>query len=212
MAAAALIPLIALLFSVSSAYPAPSGQLDPHFYDRSCPQAQQIVASIVGKAHYQDPRMAASLLRLHFHDCFVKVTHKDYVVSEKPVVIIRLPVCSFRSSCVQGCDASILLDSSGTIVSEKRSNPNRDSARGFELVDEIKAALEAACPGTVSCADILALVARESVVMVSVWNNNAILLTVRLSQRLYIQRLCVSLVSYVLYYSHARQLLPISAK
>ena len=140
MVAAALLPLVAFcLSSPSSAFPsAPSGaqQLDPHFYDRPCPQAQQIVASIVGKAHYQDPRMAASLLRLHFHDCFVK-----------------------------GCDASILLDSSASIVSEKRSNPNRNSARGFEVIDEIKAALEAACPHTVSCADILALAARDSTVM-----------------------------------------------
>ncbi|RLM91346.1 peroxidase 72-like [Panicum miliaceum] len=138
MAAAALVPLaVAFLFSLSSAAsPVQWGKLDQHFYDHSCPQAQQIVASIVGKAHYQDPRMAASLLRLHFHDCFVK-----------------------------GCDASLLLDSSGSIVSEKRSNPNRDSARGFEVIDEIKAALEAACPGTVSCADILALAARDSTVM-----------------------------------------------
>ncbi|PAN30538.1 hypothetical protein PAHAL_5G291400 [Panicum hallii] len=138
MAAAALVPLaVTFLFSLSSAAsPVQWGKLDPHFYDHSCPQAQLIVASIVGKAHYQDPRMAASLLRLHFHDCFVK-----------------------------GCDASLLLDSSGSIVSEKRSNPNRDSARGFEVIDEIKAALEAACPGTVSCADILALAARDSTVM-----------------------------------------------
>ncbi|KAL5220232.1 hypothetical protein ABZP36_024945 [Zizania latifolia] len=143
MAAAFGFPLVILLvFSLELASALPSGapwaqqQLDPHLYDRSCPQAQQIVASIVGKAHYQDPRMAASLLRLHFHDCFVK-----------------------------GCDASILLDSSAVIVSEKRSNPNRDSARGFEVIDEIKAALEAACPHTVSCADILALAARDSTVM-----------------------------------------------
>ena len=80
MAAAAFVPLaVAVLFSLSSAASSPIqwGKLDPHFYDHSCPQAQQIVASIVGKAHYQDPRMAASLLRLHFHDCFVKVRARD---------------------------------------------------------------------------------------------------------------------------------------
>nr|KYP66921.1 Peroxidase 72 [Cajanus cajan] len=85
-----------------------AGYLYPQFYDGSCPRAQEIVKSIVSKAVAKEPRMAASLLRLHFHDCFVK-----------------------------GCDASLLLDSSGTIISEKRSNPNRDSARGFEVIDEI---------------------------------------------------------------------------
>lgn len=68
---------------------------------------------------------------------------------------------------MQGCDASILLDSSGSIISEKRSNPNRNSARGFEVIDEIKSALEKECPQTVSCADILALAARDSTVLVS---------------------------------------------
>ena len=68
---------------------------------------------------------------------------------------------------MQGCDASVLLDSSGTIISEKRSNPNRNSARGFEVIDKIKSALEKACPHTVSCADILALAARDSTVLVS---------------------------------------------
>lgn len=69
---------------------------------------------------------------------------------------------------MQGCDASILLDSSGSITSEKRSNPNRNSARGFEVIDEIKAALEMECPHTVSCADILALAARDSTVLVTI--------------------------------------------
>ncbi|KAE8655062.1 Peroxidase 15 [Hibiscus syriacus] len=109
------------------------GYLYPQFYDHSCPKAQEIVKHFVAKAVAEDPRMAASLLRLHFRDCFVK-----------------------------GCDASILLDSSGTIISEKRSNPNRDSVRGFEVIDGIKAAIEKECPHTVSCADIMALAAGDS--------------------------------------------------
>lgn len=110
--------------------------LYPQFYDYSCPQAQNIVKSILANAVAKEPRIAASLLRLHFHDCFVK-----------------------------GCDASVLLDSSGTIISEKRSNPNRNSARGFEVIEEIKSAVEKECPQTVSCADILTLAARDSTVL-----------------------------------------------
>ncbi|XP_058777824.1 peroxidase 72 [Vicia villosa] len=110
--------------------------LYPQFYDGSCPRVEEIVKSVVSKAVAKEPRMAASLLRLHFHDCFVK-----------------------------GCDASVLLDSSGTIISEKRSNPNRNSARGFEVIEEIKSAVEKECPHTVSCADILTLAARDSTVL-----------------------------------------------
>lgn len=66
----------------------------------------------------------------------------------------------------QGCDASVLLDDSAGIASEKNSGPNKNSLRGFEVIDEIKAKLEAACPHTVSCADILALAARGSTVLV----------------------------------------------
>ncbi|KAI4316857.1 hypothetical protein L6164_024797 [Bauhinia variegata] len=114
----------------------PFAALSPDFYQFSCPQANDIVMSVLEKAIAKDPRMAASLLRLHFHDCFV-----------------------------QGCDASILLDDSATITSEKNSGPNKNSVRGFEVIDEIKSKLEEACPGTVSCADILALAARGSTVL-----------------------------------------------
>ena len=66
---------------------------------------------------------------------------------------------------VQGCDASVLLDAINGIRSEKDSPPN-ETLKGFDIIDSIKAELEAACPGIVSCADILVLAAREGVVLV----------------------------------------------
>jgi len=80
---------------------------------------------------------------------------------------------------VQGCNASLLLDETPTMRSEKAANPNNGSARGFPVVNDIKAALENACPGVVSCADILALAAEVSVELVSsaltrhIWTHGA---------------------------------------
>ncbi|OMO73107.1 Plant peroxidase [Corchorus capsularis] len=67
----------------------------------------------------------------------------------------------FHDCFVQGCDASILLDD--PVNGEKEALPNNNSARGYEVVDAMKTALEAACPNTVSCADILAIASEESV-------------------------------------------------
>jgi peroxidase len=68
---------------------------------------------------------------------------------------------------LQGCDTSVLLDDTEDVVSEKNAIPNKNSIRGFEVIDEIKAALEEACPHTVSCADTIALAARTSTALVN---------------------------------------------
>ncbi|KAG4990705.1 hypothetical protein JHK87_024162 [Glycine soja] len=109
-------------------------QLTPDFYKTTCPDLYRIVRREVQKALKYEMRMGASLLRLHFHDCFVN-----------------------------GCDGSILLD--GDQDSEKFATPNLNSARGFEVIDTIKSSVERACSGAVSCADILAIAARDSVLL-----------------------------------------------
>ncbi|KAL1558153.1 peroxidase [Salvia divinorum] len=108
-------------------------QLSSDFYSKSCPNLLNIVRREVRNAIKSEMRMAASLLRLHFHDCFVN-----------------------------GCDGSVLLDGS---EGEKFALPNLNSARGYEVIDTIKSAVETECSGIVSCADILTIAARDSVVL-----------------------------------------------
>jgi peroxidase len=65
---------------------------------------------------------------------------------------------------MQGCDASVLLNSRNGSLAEMDADPNK-SLRGFGSVDRVKAKVEAACPNTVSCADVLTLIARDAVVL-----------------------------------------------
>ena len=43
------------------------------FYDDKCPDDEEIISSTVRKLYHADPNVAAALVRLFFHDCFVQV-------------------------------------------------------------------------------------------------------------------------------------------
>ncbi|XP_061371401.1 peroxidase 44-like [Gastrolobium bilobum] len=105
------------------------------FYESTCPSAESTVESVVQKRFEQDKSITASLLRMQFHDCFVR-----------------------------GCDASILIDSTKNNTAEKDASPNA-SVRGYDLIDEVKKSLEATRPSIVSCADIITLATRDAVAL-----------------------------------------------
>ena len=51
-----------------------SAQLSSNFYATSCPNALSTIKTAVDSAVSSEKRMGASLLRLHFHDCFVNAS------------------------------------------------------------------------------------------------------------------------------------------
>lgn len=109
--------------------------LSANFYSSTCPNVLSVIKTAVNSAVSNEARMGASLLRLHFHDCFVN-----------------------------GCDASLLLDDTSNFTGEKTAGPNSGSLRGFDVIDTIKTQVESSCAGIVSCADILAVAAQDAVV------------------------------------------------
>ncbi|XP_074281930.1 peroxidase 66 [Silene latifolia] len=109
------------------------GRLHSDYYDETCPQAEKIIADAVFYATMHDYKVPPRLIRLFFHDCFIT-----------------------------GCDASLLLDSTQKQTAEKDSPANL-SVRAYYVIDNAKAKLEEVCPKTVSCADIIAIAARDAV-------------------------------------------------
>ncbi|KAI3777819.1 hypothetical protein L1987_47622 [Smallanthus sonchifolius] len=60
---------VSLVFTIATA--SSDSGLYPSYYDRVCPEALPTIKRVVEDALAQERRMGASLLRLHFHDCFV---------------------------------------------------------------------------------------------------------------------------------------------
>ncbi|XP_010545061.1 PREDICTED: peroxidase 27-like [Tarenaya hassleriana] len=107
--------------------------LKRNFYEKTCPLAEEIVRNITWSRVAANPVLPAKLLRMSFHDCFVR-----------------------------GCDASVLIKSTPGNQAELEAPPNLSLA-GMDVIDEIKAKLEEVCEGIVSCADIIPLAARDAV-------------------------------------------------
>ncbi|KAL2609475.1 hypothetical protein R1flu_028048 [Riccia fluitans] len=103
------------------------------YYASTCPDAEILVRQSVSSAVSSNKRSGAGLIRTFFHDCFV-----------------------------EGCDASVLIDSTPGNSAEKDGVPNQ-TLHGYEIIDSAKSNIEKICPGVVSCADIVAIAARDSV-------------------------------------------------
>ncbi|XP_024366134.1 peroxidase 71 isoform X1 [Physcomitrium patens] len=162
------------------------------FYRHSCPQVEAIVYNSMAQSTKADDTVAPGILRMAFHDCFVRV--RDRLDLQHPSQLDRVAELALRStwisnsvfpSCLlllqmlhtvtatsphrivpslwflQGCDASVLLEGPNT---ERRARTNT-GLHGFDAIDAAKRAVENACPGVVSAADVLQFAARDAVVL-----------------------------------------------
>ncbi|KAI3433098.1 Peroxidase [Psidium guajava] len=127
-----------LLFLVFFNIASSESKLTVDYYKKTCPRLQDIIRQVVTDKQIVSSTTASATLRLFFHDC-----------------------------AVNGCDASILISSNSFNTAERDAEINLSlPGDGFEVVTRAKTALELECPGIVSCADILALAARDLVTMV----------------------------------------------
>ncbi|PWA82528.1 heme peroxidase [Artemisia annua] len=183
--------LIALVLKIAN-----GKGLELGFYKNTCPRVEAIVRKTTANYIHRAPSLAAGLLRMHFHDCFVRgcdgsvllnsttnnqaekegipnLTLRGFQVIDAaktaleaacPGVVSCADILALaaRDAIYQGCDGSVLLNSTANNQAEKEGIPNL-TLRGFQVIDAAKTALEAACPGVVSCADILALAARDAI-------------------------------------------------
>ncbi|KAL8534054.1 hypothetical protein ACS0TY_010174 [Phlomoides rotata] len=136
MASTLFIPLLFLL-PLLLLHPAES-KLSLDYYAKTCPDFNKIVQEVVTDKQLAVPTTAAGALRVFFHDCVVG-----------------------------GCDASILITSNSFNTAERDHDINHSlPGDAFDVIIRAKMKLELACPGVVSCTDILTEATRDLVTMV----------------------------------------------
>ncbi|KAJ1685040.1 hypothetical protein LUZ63_016430 [Rhynchospora breviuscula] len=124
--------------------PAPSlnktnnGSLSPDYYANICPNLESLVQGAVRGMMASSPIAAAATLRLFFHDCFIT-----------------------------GCDASLLIQNPNNDDEQHSSENMFLRADGYKTIAAAKAVVDAdpQCANKVSCADIMALAARDAVAL-----------------------------------------------
>ena len=86
LSAAAGGVLLAIMAVAALCLHGAAAQLCEDYYDDSCPGAYDIVKKVLVDAHRSDVRIFASLIRLHFHDCFVQVLylHRPRAMATRP--------------------------------------------------------------------------------------------------------------------------------
>ncbi|XP_020263126.1 peroxidase 55-like [Asparagus officinalis] len=163
-------------------------QLRHNFYESTCPNVELIVRQTVMKKVKQTFVTVPATLRLFLHDCFVEFGYlKNPVITryfikamlkkeENKMIMLRIieavrqpSIESLLYMALYGCDASILISSSNGDA-EKDADDNLSLAGdGFDTVIQAKQEVESACPGVVSCADILAMAARDVVALTEIF-------------------------------------------
>ncbi|XP_057787253.1 peroxidase 16 [Salvia miltiorrhiza] len=129
-------PLLLLPLILAILTTSATAQLRTDFYRNTCPNVESIVRAAVQNKFRQTFVTAPATLRLFFHDCFVR-----------------------------GCDASIMIASPNGQAEKDHPDNLSLAGDGFDTVVKAKAAVDSnpQCRNKVSCADILALAARDVV-------------------------------------------------
>ena len=70
-----LLTLFFLMGVIVSGFRPGADGLNMNYYLFSCPFVEPVVKDIVNSALEDDPTLAAGLVRMHFHDCFIQVLY-----------------------------------------------------------------------------------------------------------------------------------------